>query len=104
MNSPAFLFIIGHIFGIFLLIEYFVHFPLMDKNLSDIYGWLILVYEMFITLFILREYTDFIKDVNFPIIFLVSMVILYGVLKTIWNSKIIFSMTIDPNRLGGMFH
>ncbi|EAR94735.2 transmembrane protein, putative (macronuclear) [Tetrahymena thermophila SB210] len=99
-NSTGLVFAVGQIFGIFLLVEYFYHFPLMDKNISDIYGWMVIVYQIFASMVLFREYTSSIKDQNFPFTFLVIISIFYGVLKAFWNNKIIFAMTVDPNRLG----
>ncbi|KAL4482185.1 hypothetical protein ABPG72_014998 [Tetrahymena utriculariae] len=100
INNTGLVFAVGQIFGIFLLVEYFYHFPLMDKNISDIYGWMVIVYQIFASMVLFREYTSSIKDQNFPFTFMVIISIFYGVLKAFWNSKIIFAMTVDPNRLG----
>ncbi|KAL4505576.1 hypothetical protein ABPG73_004461 [Tetrahymena malaccensis] len=100
INNTALVFTVGQVFGIFLLVEYFYHFPLMDKNISDIYGWMVIVYQIFASMILFREYTSSIKDHNFPFIFLVIISIFYGILKAFWNNKIIFAMTVDPNRLG----
>ena len=61
-NSIGLMIVVGHFFAIFLLFEYFIHFPLVDKNISDIYGWLILVFEIFVTEILIREYTIYITD------------------------------------------
>ncbi|EWS75881.1 transmembrane protein, putative (macronuclear) [Tetrahymena thermophila SB210] len=100
LGSPIIIYSFGQMFGLFLLVEYFYHFPLMDKNISDIYGWMVIVYQTYASMLLFREYTTSIKDANFPIIFLLIISILYGILKTFWNNKIIFAMTVDPNRLG----
>ncbi|EAS04238.2 transmembrane protein, putative (macronuclear) [Tetrahymena thermophila SB210] len=99
-GSVFIVFIVAHTFGIFLMIEYFMHFPLVDKNISDIYGWLISVFEIFTTLFLIREYFDFFSDRNFVFVFLMLIALSYGLFKIIWNKKFILAMTVDPNRLG----
>ncbi|KAL4454324.1 hypothetical protein ABPG74_012281 [Tetrahymena malaccensis] len=99
-GSVSIVFIVAHTFGIFLMIEYFMHFPLVDKNISDIYGWLISVFEIFTTLFLVREYFSFFSDRNFVFVFLMLSALSYGLFKIIWNKKFIFAMTVDPNRLG----
>ncbi|KAL4483862.1 hypothetical protein ABPG72_006237 [Tetrahymena utriculariae] len=100
LGNTVIIYSFGQIIGIFLLIEYFYHFPLMDKNISDIYGWMVIVYQTYASMLLFREYTTSIKDPNFTVIFLLIISILYGILKTFWNNKIIFAMTVDPNRLG----
>ncbi|KAL4437687.1 hypothetical protein ABPG74_012362 [Tetrahymena malaccensis] len=100
LGNTIIVYTFGQIVGIFLLIEYFYHFPLMDKNISDIYGWMVIVYQTYASMLLFREYTTSIKDPNFSVIFLLIISILYGILKTFWNNKIIFAMTVDPNRLG----
>ncbi|KAL4500474.1 hypothetical protein ABPG72_003425 [Tetrahymena utriculariae] len=99
-GSVSLVFIVAHTFGIFLMIEYFMHFPLVDKNISDIYGWLISVFEIFTTLFLIREYFTYFSDKNFVFVFLMLIALSYGLFKIIWNKKFIFAMTVDPNRLG----
>ena len=62
LDNVTIVFLVAHTFGGFLFLEYFMHFPLVDKNISDIYGWMISIFEIFTTLFLIRETSNLITD------------------------------------------